>query len=233
MNRRIPALLAAGALLSVTLTGCGDKGDDQLAPTTRGPTNVSGQSTCVYIDSPAECKDSDVPEERWFKAPDQEPVRTAGSNQDAGDFLLAMWAFHLMYSPWFSSPAYINHYVVVEHRTVYRSNVTAFNRTYASQERSYASRATYRTSTGNTVTGDKAATKQFQAPPPKPAPKNNGGDRGAAVKPCSFLIAVISKGGGSSGGRSGGSVSRPRPAPAKPAPVGGDRGQGGGSQHGC
>src|ERR1700755_1483399 len=102
---RITALALAVCL---TLAGCGSGGDDSMSPASRGPANVSGQSTCVYIDSPAECKDSDVPEERWFQAPAEQPPQGSYPNSS---FMQDLFMFHVLYSAWFSSPYYIDHYV--------------------------------------------------------------------------------------------------------------------------
>lgn len=81
-----------------------------------------------------------------------------------------------------------------------------------------------------TVPANRGGTNPVNRPP---APKNDGGDRGKKL--CNaFTLDGLTRGGGggsSGGGRSGGSGSKV--TPPKPAPVGGDRGKGGTSQHGC
>lgn len=230
-------------VLVAQLAACGDSDDDDIsAPKERGPQNVSGQSTCVYIDSPAECKDSGVPTERWFEAPDGEPQRS-DSNYD---FLMQLFMWQMIYHTWFSSPMYRDTYVVVEHRNSYGDRWSRFDKSYGSRYKTYEKKAVYTTRSGKTVTGDKVKTTNFQKPP---APKNGGGDRGKLCN--AFTLDGLTRGGGGGGGSSGGgrssggSVSRsgtgssvtkntpPKPAPPKPAPVGGDRGKGGTSQHGC
>lgn len=217
--KRLTALTASAVLVLATLTACGSS-DDNLTPSARGPQNVSGQSTCVWIDSPAECQDSGVPPERWFQSPQTQPAASnAGFHDD--DFLMQLFMWHVIYSDWFSSPGYYDRYVPVARRTVYVTHVTTFNATYHVQEQSARSRATYRTSSGKTVTGNKVDPKKF-APP-----KNNGGDR---TKTCNlFGLELLSPP----------KPPVPRPArPAVPAPkkntgVGGDRNKGGANQHGC
>lgn len=220
--RRSFAAFATIGTLVVALAGCGgNKGDDELTPAERGPKNVSGQSTCVYIDSPAECKDSGVPEERWFKASDSEPQRTASQSNADHDFLMQLFLYQMMYHTWYSSPMYTDRYVVVEHRASYRNRWSSFDRNYSSRYKAYEPKASYRnTRTGKTVPGNKVNSTRFKAP----SPKNNGGDRGKKV--CGFFTLDGL-----------GKASPPRPTAPKPAPpkpgTGGDRGKGGTSQHGC
>jgi hypothetical protein len=227
---------AVALMLATTLAACGSNDDDSIGPSTRGPQNNAGQATCVYIDSPAECKDSGVPEERWYRAPTEEPPRAAAGDS-TGSFLMQLFLFQMVYSRWFSSPAYVNRYVVIEHRDAYRTSRTAFDQRYADQERASSRQATYLTGSGKTVTGDEVDPKRFGPA----APKNAGGDRGKKL--CNaFIVDSLSRpGGGSGGGHGGHSTSRggsntggskPKP-PAPKQPVGGDRGKGGDSQHGC
>jgi hypothetical protein len=240
MPRRAFAMSAVALMLATTVAACGSNDDDSVRPSTRGPQNNAGQATCVYIDSPAECEDSGVPAERWYQAPTQEPPRAAAGDS-AGSFLMQLFLFQMIYSRWFSSPAYVNHYVVVEHRDGYRTSRRAFDQRYAEQERTSSRQATYRTGSGKTVTGDKVDPAKF-APA---APKNAGGDRGKKLCNAFVVDNLTRPGGGSGGGRGGSSGgrstshggsntggSKPKP-PAPKQPVGGDRGKGGDSQHGC
>jgi len=215
---RLAAVLAAAVLGSSLLAGCGNDSDNTLTPATRGPVNVSGQSTCVYIEVPAECEDSGVPSDRWFKAPDEQPPASNRGFHDDGhdDLLYQMFMFHVIYSAFYSSPYYVDHYVPVTYRDGYTKRNTAFGTRYQTQIRDNRSKATYRTASGKTVPGSKVDPKRF-APP-----KNAGGDRG---KMCKVLVLEVRAPG----------VPKP-PAPKAPAPNkggGGDRGKGGGAQHGC
>jgi hypothetical protein len=224
--RRVAAFTLAALLAAAGLTACGED-DDTLTPSARGPANVSGQSTCVYIEVPAECQDSGVPAERWFKAPAEQPA-LAGNAQhrdESTDFLYQLFMFHVIYSAFFDSPYYVDRYVPAASRTVFVQHNTTFNNTYRAQEQQNRGRATYRTRSGKTVPGSKADPKKF-APP-----KNSGGDRG---KTCNVIALDLA-----------GQLRAPKPPaprPARPAPkapkpankgVGGDRGNGGKAQHGC
>lgn len=216
VSLRIPIAVLLAAALTLSAAACGN--DDGVQPNTRGPVNVSGQSTCVYIESPAECDDSGVPAERWFQAPTDQPEQRAS---DHSSFLMDLWMWHIIYSTFYSSPYYIDNRVPVASRTVYVEHVHTFDSRYAPQIKTNQAKGTYRTRSGKTVPFSKVKQKKFSAP------KNNGGDRS---KTCGFLIAGEL--------RATAKPAQPKPAQPKPATpknngVGGDRNNGGKNQHGC
>lgn len=230
--RRLTAIVAAGAL--ITLVGCGGDKPDTAAqgihPAERGPVNAAGQATCVYIEDDDECEDSGVDRANWFQAPADEPQPVAGSDMS---FLTSVWLFHLMYMPWFSSPAYVNRYVDSDRRDRYTTRVDTTKGRYADRINAAKANARYKDGTGAIVTGDKANPERF-----RPPAANNGGDRGRKV--CNVLVWSL--------GRFAPPPAPPKPAaPAPPArqappaqkapdkapPVGGDRGKGGAGIGGC
>jgi hypothetical protein len=219
--KKVATLALSGALALGCLTACGGD-DDTITPSARGPANVSGQSTCVYIEAPEECKDSGVPVERWFLAPAEQPAASNAGFHDDGtsSFLMQVFMWHVIYSTWFSSPAYYDHYVPASYRTVYVQHNTTFINHYSTQIKQNSGKASYRNSKGKPVPANKVNPKKF-APP-----KNNGGDRG---KTCNAIVLDLRL--------HAPSVPKP-PAPKPNAPKnnkggGGDRGRGGKAQHGC
>lgn len=217
LNIRTPVAVLLAATLAIALAACGDD-DGGLRPDTRGPVNVSGQSTCVYIESPAECDDSGVPAERWFQAPNDQPEQRGS---DHSSFLMDLWMWHIIYSSFYSSPYYIDNRVPATTRTVYVQHVHTFDGRYASQIKTYQPRGKYRTNSGKTVPYSKVNQKKFSAP------KNNGGDRS---KTCGFLIAGELLAPPKPPAPK---VNNPKPAAPKNNGVGGDRNNGGKNQHGC
>lgn len=224
--KKLIALAVAGALAVCGLTACGSD-DDTVAPSARGPANVSGQSTCVYIEAADECKDSGVPVERWFQAPAEQPAASNAGFHDDGTstFLMQVFMWHVIYSTWFSSPAYYDRYVPTSYRTAYVQHNTTFITHYSTQIKQNSGKASYRNSKGKPVPANKVNAKKF-APP-----RNNGGDRGTN---CNAIVLDLTL--------HGPRIPRPpAPKPKAPAPNaprkapgnGGDRGNGGKAQHGC
>lgn len=228
--QRLLVLAASGVLVLGTATACGSD-DENLRPSARGPV-VTGHATCAWVVSSDECKNSGVPEQYWYQMPQQQP---ANYHQDhTWDIISMMFLWHLMYHSWYGAPAYYNSYVPVSYRTTYVTNyVTHFDSTYTSQEKTAEKKATYKTSSGKTVTGDKVSPKRFTS-------QNNGGDRN--TKACnvfrldSYDSLILAKGGfgGSRGGgsRGGGFGSRGNSG-SRNSNAGGDRGTGSKSKKGC
>jgi hypothetical protein len=236
--KKLIALTVTGALALGGVTACGSHDDDTVAPSARGPANVSGQSTCVYIEVPEECRDSDVPVERWFQAPAEQPAANNAGFHDDGtsSFLMQVFMWHVIYSTWFSSPYYVDRYVPRNYRTVYVQHNTTFVNHYSMQIKRNSGKASYRNSKGKAVPANKVDPKKF-APP-----RNSGGDRGTNCDAISLSLVLHDL-------RTP-KPKAPAPKPKAPAPKpkasasptasaskasgnGGDRGNGGRAQHGC
>jgi hypothetical protein len=178
-------------------------------------------ATCVYVVDPAECANSGVPANYWYQMPPYQPVHF---DDTGADIWSAMFLWHLMYAPWYASPAYYNTYVPTRYRATYvTQHVTVFDNRYRSMEDRYASRAIYRSGSGKTVTGNKLDRTKLSTQ------INTGGNRsGRTSKGNGCLvqgglqllgttvadalgpqrISVMRPGGGSGGGGRSGSSSK-------------------------
>lgn len=162
----IVALMLAIVGLSLSACSSGNSGytDDGYTMTAYGPT-VNGVAYCGYVISPAECAGR----------PGMPYLMPTSYSYYPGDTSLAaqLFLWHLTYHSYYSSPTYYNSRVPVSYRTTYVTNyVTPFDHRYSSMEHSYQSKATYRNSSGRTVTGDRITSTQLNPP------RNNGGNSG-------------------------------------------------------
>lgn len=223
---RSAALVAGTAVLVGALTACSDT-DDSLRPSAYGPT-VAGHASCAYVVSAQECADSGVPAMYWYQMPTQEPAHY--HERDTSDWLSMLFLWHLMFEPWYASPAYYGTYVPTRYRSTYITrHVTTFETTYRTTIDAESKKATYKTASGKTVTGNKVNPRRFSTP-------NNGGDRHRTGACDAFTLdlsqrtIVLAK--GFSGSSRSGTGSRSNTG-SRSRNAGGDRGRGTTSRRGC
>lgn len=138
MIRRL-ALLLVGALTAIAaLAGCSSG-----TPVSYAPAAYGQNGDCYYVDSPAEAT----------------ALLAAGLCPAGWVAYPAPLVWRESYYPYYSSPAYYGRYVPVSYRTVYVTHETTFHTTYSSAITTASSKATYKTSTGKTVTGTTAKMK--------------------------------------------------------------------------
>lgn len=136
MKKFIVAAVAA----TLTMLGLGACGGGH--PTTYTPAAYGQNGYCYYINSPAEAL----------------ALQSSGLCPHSWAPLLAPLAWQQMYYPYYSSPAYYNHYVPVGVRTVYISHERSFGSTYRSQIATASKSASYRGSNGKVTTYNKIST---------------------------------------------------------------------------
>jgi hypothetical protein len=129
---RLAAVLTVVAVIGAAVAGCGSN-----TPVTYSPAAYGANGTCYYLNSPAEVtalQNAGLCPRSWVAGP--MPL-----------------AWEEMYYPYYSSPAYYDTYVPVSVRHVYVTRVTTFGSTHSSAIKTQSARATYKSSTGKTVTG--------------------------------------------------------------------------------
>lgn len=180
MKKFIVAAVAA----ALTMVGLGSCGSSQ--PTAYAPAAYGQNGYCYYINSPAEAV----------------ALQASGLCPHSWVPLLAPLMWQQMYYPYYSSPAYYNHYVPVSVRTVYVSHERSFGSTYRSRISTLSKTASYRGSNGKVTTYNKIST--------------GGGTRTTfgtktstrcdVIRPA-LLKSKFQRGGGGGGGFGGGSRS--------------------------
>lgn len=126
------ALLAGGALIAGgAATACSSQ------PVAYEPAAYGANGTCYYIQSPAEAY----------------ALQQAGLCPRGWGIGMAPLYWQEMYWPYYSSPAYYGVYVPSPLRTTYVSVERTFYNQHTSAVRTASSTASYRSSTGKTVTG--------------------------------------------------------------------------------
>jgi hypothetical protein len=131
MKKLLGLLLGLGFVVSL-VSGCAGSGQQTYAPAAYGQ---NGQ--CYYVDSPAEAI----------------ALQNAGLCPRTWVPTLMPMAWHEMYYGFYDSPGYYNVYVPSRYRTVYVHHEVSFGRSYKSSISHLASRGTYKSSSGSTVTG--------------------------------------------------------------------------------
>jgi len=173
--RRFAALIAGLFIAVAALAGCSHSTPVSYAPAAYGET-INGVGHCYWDDDPYEAQQL-----------------LAAGLCPAGWVPTAMPLYwHEEYYSYYSSPAYYNRYVLVSHRTVYVTHETTFHTTYAKQITTASAKATYKSSSGKTVTGTTAKMK-FSTGSGSNSTMGGGSLRGASTK-------AGTSGGGNSGG---------------------------------
>jgi hypothetical protein len=182
--RKIVMLPLLALLLVIGLSGCGGGQPVSYAPAAYGQ---NGQ--CYYVDDPYEVT----------------VLQQQGLCQRSWTPFLMPLFWHQMYYPYYSSPGYVNTFVVVSHRTTYVTHERSFGNTYKSQISSASKTAKYKGSNGKIVTGNKVNTNNMKG-------SRNSGGSGSRTKTCSLgpistSAGLLFKGGGGGGGGSRGGSS--------------------------
>ncbi len=136
---RLAGLALSATVATAALSGCGGA-QVTYAPAAYG---VAGQ--CYYVQDPVEATN----------------LLAAGLCPHGWIPTLMPLAWHEEYYPYYDSEIYTNRYVPARDLVVYRRTQTTFGRTYAVSIRTMSSRATYRSSSGGIVKGNKVATTKF------------------------------------------------------------------------
>jgi hypothetical protein len=166
----LAAVMSIGAL-----TACGGPA------VTYRPAAYGENGQCYYVSSPAEVYG----------------LQRDGYCPSSWSPVLMPLAWHLMYAPYYSSPAYYGTFVPAASRTVFISTQTTFVNTHQSEIKTAVGSARYKGSNGKTVPGTKFGTRTF----------SGGGSRGgfgggSNRKTCGLSSngGYAYKGGGSTGG---------------------------------
>ena len=173
--------LAAALLAAGGLAACATD-DTSYTPAAFGPPGY-----CYYLYSPYECY-----------------------GQHPGMPLLMPLYWHQRYAAYYDSPAYVQHYVPSQYRSTATTSGRAFEQRYSSQIKAQASAATYRSSSGGTVSGSKVSqSATFGSGNARSSGFSSGSARPSSSGPCGYvpskmLVASTStlwaKGGSSGGG---------------------------------
>lgn len=181
MKRVILAAMAA-ALMATGLAACGHN------DVTYRPAAYGENGHCYYVESPSEVYG----------------LQRDHYCQSSWTPMLMPLAWHLMYAPYYSSPAYYGTFVPAASRTVFISHQTTFVNTHQSEIKTAVKSAKYKGSNGKTVPGSKFGTRTF----------SGGGSRGgfgggSNRKTCGMgevqvPVTIIGTKGGGGGGFGGG-----------------------------
>lgn len=140
--KRIAALIAGLFIAVAALAGCSHPAPVSYAPAAYGEA-IGGVGHCYFDDDAYEAQQllaAGLCPAGWVPTP-----------------MPLYW--HEEYWSYYSSPAYVNRYVLVSHRTIYVTHETTFHTTYSSQITAASSKAAYKGSNGKTVTGTTAKMK--------------------------------------------------------------------------
>lgn len=192
MTRRIAALIAGLFIAVAGVAGCSHPVPVAYAPAAYGEV-VNGVGHCYWDDDPYEAQQlfaAGLCPAGWVATP-----------------MPLYW--HERYYGYYSSPAYVNSYVLASHRTIYVTHETTFRTTYSSQIAAQAKTATWKGSNGKTVSGAKVDTAKMKFSTGSGSNSSQGGG--------SLRV------GGSTGGSGGAPAAKPAPAApkAKTGSVGG------------
>lgn len=201
------ALFVVSVVLAVGAAAC-----SAGAPATLAPAAFGEAGHCYFVDDPAEATtliSSGACPSSWTPAP-----------------MPLVW--HQRYAAYYASPVYVNRYVPAPVRTVYVQQSKAFAAQYPAQITALAKTATWRSSTGKTVTGPVAATK-FGGGSARAPSFGGGAGRAPAPAPAPATARASFGGGAARAPAYGGGAARapvvaparpaPPPAPARPAPA--------------
>lgn len=179
MNKTLGVLIGA-VMMVAGLTACGNS-DAVYRPAAYGE-----NGHCYYVDSPDEVyglqRDGYCPN-TWVP-------------------MLMPTYWHLMYAPYYSSPAYYGTFVPASRRTTYITVQKTYVNTHQSQIKSAVKSAKYKDAkTGKTVPGSKFGTRTFTG-----GTGRGGFGSGSGRKTCSLgpISADFIVGYGGGGARSGG-----------------------------
>lgn len=238
-TRTLIASVALSGLAFGGLTACGASDDDFGGKVPAGYLSIGGETYCGFLVDRDECSDSGIDPAHWVQMPASEPVDHSRSDYD---LMAAMYKWHLMYGPYYDSPAYYNRYIPESQRATYTNvYVTGFTKANQAQLKTYASK-----NPSDAIPGAKVA------PPAKPFnTKNDGGNRNGTRNcgmgaPDLFVAELPGKGSGTGGGSggvksstsggsssSGGTGSKSTSGGSGDKSINNNRNQGGTSRNGC
>lgn len=192
--------LAASALFATTLTACGSSGSDDVtyAPAAYGQ-QVGSAYDCYYVDDPYEVTD----------LASGLIAKGLCPHNSVPTLMPLYWEEE--YWAYYSSPAYYGTYMPVRYRSHYTSvTVVHFSTTYKTQIAAASTKAVYRSSTGQRVTG--ASKVKFGTSTSQSV--HGGGTRGGCAESLTVVQlrsgssgSSVSHGGGTRSGTSSGSKS--------------------------
>lgn len=139
--KRIKMLLVAGLLLGAGLTACGGD-DDKVA---YRPVSFGADGHCYYVHDQAEVVE----------------LQNAGLCERSWAPMLIPQPVHMMYFPYYSSPAYYGAYVPPATRTVFIERQRSFGEQHRTQIATAAKKATYLGSNGKKVAADKIGAAKY------------------------------------------------------------------------
>jgi hypothetical protein len=211
MRKILLALLAAGMLVS-TLAACGGGDNVSYRPAAYGE-----NGHCYYVEDPSEVYGLE---------------RDGYCHRDWTPMLMPLY-WHMMYAPYYSSPAYYGRFVPRQSRTVFISHQTTFVNSHQSEIKSAVKTATYQGSNGKKVSGSTFGTRTF----------TGGGSRGgfgggSNRKTCGMAqstgsLDLVMRGGGSGGHSGGGSRGGSSRSGSRSGSGGSKSRSGSGSKGGC
>jgi hypothetical protein len=190
ISSKLAGIALVGALATTGLTGCSGQNDGDYAPASYGQ-YYGGAWHCYYVSDPYEA---------------QQLIRTGHCHYGDVPTLMPLW-WHERYFGFYSGPSYYNRYVSPTYRSTYVNvQVNSFGRTYRSQIQGQSQLATWKSSSGKTVSGTKVKPRftsgtggqRYGGGSSRTGSRSGSGSSGSCCK---------SRSGGSFGGgsRSGGS----------------------------
>ena len=192
--RRI-ALALSGAMLLATTAACGPMSASASSATYTPAAyyqTVGGVADCYYVDTSAEVAD--------LISAGLCPVRSVATRMPL--------SWEEEYWSYYSSPAYYDDYMPVSYRKTYASvTVVHFSSTYSKQIKTASVKATYKSSTGKTVSGAGTSSLKYGTSTAKSKTVHGGGS--GTVSSCSLaMTTLVDKSGTSSSSHGGGSGSK-------------------------
>lgn len=188
---RLFAALLAATVGAITLAGCGSTSSGQAATYTPAAyyQTIGGVNDCYYAASPTEVTN----------------LIAAGLCPANSVATVMPLSWDEEYFSYYSSPSYYNTYMPVSYRTHYTHvTIVSFSKTYSTAIKTASAKATYKSSTGKTVTG--TSKLKFGTTTSKSKTVHGGGS--GTVSSCSVsMVELADKSGTSSSGRSGTSSS--------------------------